>query len=72
MTTNRQCLATQQVANPDEPVFDVVDNPIPSPGPEDLLLRVLACGVCHSDSFSVNGAFGQSFPVVPGHEVIGK
>eukprot|EP00903_Cladosiphon_okamuranus_P011987 g11256.t1 len=31
-----------------------------------------ACGVCHSDSFSVEGTFGNSFPIAPGHEVIGK
>lgn len=39
--TNRQCLATEQVANPDEPIFEIVDSPIPNPGPSDVLLRVL-------------------------------
>ncbi|CAN0405791.1 unnamed protein product, partial [Scytosiphon promiscuus] len=31
-----------------------------------------ACGVCHSDSLSVNGMLGNAFPIVPGHEVIGE
>ena len=38
----------------------------------DVWLPPQACGVCHSDSFSVNGVFGNAFPIVPGHEVVGK
>lgn len=32
---------------------------------------MLACGVCHSDNAVKYAAFGNSFPLVPGHEVIG-
>lgn len=28
--------------------------------------------MCHSDSFAVTGGFGNTYPLVPGHEVIGK
>jgi D-arabinose 1-dehydrogenase-like Zn-dependent alcohol dehydrogenase len=35
-------------------------------------VRVQACGVCHSDSYSKEGGFpGVSFPIVPGHEIAG-
>jgi D-arabinose 1-dehydrogenase-like Zn-dependent alcohol dehydrogenase len=45
---------------------------IPVPGRREVLLRVHACGVCHSDSVTVEGLFpGIPYPVVPGHEVIG-
>ncbi|KAK5071358.1 hypothetical protein LTR70_010621 [Exophiala xenobiotica] len=42
--------------------------------PEDgqVLVKVLACGVCHSDSMVRIGAFGNGFPIVPGHEIIGE
>jgi D-arabinose 1-dehydrogenase-like Zn-dependent alcohol dehydrogenase len=45
---------------------------IPSPGPREVLIRVEACGVCHSDAYTVGGhAPGMKYPRVPGHEVIG-
>ena len=34
-------------------------------------MKVLACGVCHSDDVVKNGLFGNTFPIVPGHEIIG-
>ncbi|KAK7968078.1 alcohol dehydrogenase [Apiospora aurea] len=36
-----------------------------------VLVKVLACGVCHSDMGAQGGHFGNSFPLVPGHEIIG-
>ena len=45
---------------------------IPVPGPEEMRLRVQACGVCHSDVVTVQGLFPiVEYPRVPGHEVIG-
>jgi D-arabinose 1-dehydrogenase-like Zn-dependent alcohol dehydrogenase len=46
--------------------------PIPEPTGQEVRLRVLACGVCHSDSLTVEGHMpGLVYPRVPGHEVIG-
>ncbi|KAK8065006.1 hypothetical protein PG997_011753 [Apiospora hydei] len=45
--------------------------PLKSPGPKQVLVKVLACGVCHSDMGAQGGHFGNSFPLVPGHEIIG-
>ncbi|KAF9768711.1 hypothetical protein IL306_013941 [Fusarium sp. DS 682] len=41
------------------------------PGPGYLLVKVLACGVCHSDSWMQQGRFGDVFPRIPGHEAVG-
>ncbi len=50
-----------------------IERDVPTPGPKELLIGVHACGVCHSDSFTVEGQFpGIVFPRVPGHEVIGR
>ncbi len=52
--------------------LELVERPVPSPGPGEALVKVDACGVCHSDMFAKEGAYpGVSFPVVPGHEVAG-
>ena len=43
------------------------------PGPEEVLLDVLFCGVCHSDVHQVRDEWGGStFPMVPGHEIVGR
>jgi D-arabinose 1-dehydrogenase-like Zn-dependent alcohol dehydrogenase len=45
---------------------------IPAPGPEEMRIRVHACGVCHSDSLTVEGKMVPiQYPRIPGHEVIG-
>ena len=51
----------------------IVERPIPQPGQGQVLIRVEACGICHTDSLTVEGQFpGLSFPRVPGHEVAGR
>ena len=42
-----------------------------APRPEDIAFDVLFCGVCHTDLHSV-GHWGQDFPLVPGHEMVGR
>jgi len=52
--------------------FEIVERDIPQPGPGQVRIRVLACGVCHSDFVTKDGAFpGINYPRVPGHEVAG-
>src|SRR5271163_508844 len=42
------------------------------PPPGNVRIRVEACGVCHSDSATVDGLFPIEWPRVPGHEVVGR
>jgi alcohol dehydrogenase (NADP+) len=43
------------------------------PGPHDVELEVLYCGVCHSDIHQARDEWGGSlFPMVPGHEIVGR
>jgi D-arabinose 1-dehydrogenase-like Zn-dependent alcohol dehydrogenase len=45
---------------------------VPQPGPSEVRIRVQACGVCHSDSLTLEGQMpGPTYPRIPGHEVIG-
>ncbi len=53
--------------------FELVQRDVPAPGAGEALVRVHACGICHSDSFSKTGGFpGISWPHVPGHEIAGE
>jgi alcohol dehydrogenase/propanol-preferring alcohol dehydrogenase len=52
--------------------FELVERDVPAPGPGEALVRVQACGICHSDSYVKEGGFpGISYPAVPGHEIAG-
>lgn len=43
------------------------------PGPYDVRMKILYCGVCHSDIHQVRDEWGGSiFPMVPGHEIVGR
>jgi uncharacterized zinc-type alcohol dehydrogenase-like protein len=44
-----------------------------APGPNDVAIEILYCGVCHSDLHTARGEWpGVQFPAVPGHEIVGK
>ena len=43
------------------------------PRPDDVVIEILYCGVCHSDLHQVRNDWGGStYPIVPGHEIIGR
>ena len=49
--------------------------PDPRVGVDDVLIKVRACGVCHSDLHAADGmfaAFGIPFPLIMGHEIVGE
>jgi D-arabinose 1-dehydrogenase-like Zn-dependent alcohol dehydrogenase len=52
--------------------FELVERPLPEPGPGEVRIRVEACGVCHSDVSAKQGGMPQQvYPIVPGHEIAG-
>jgi D-arabinose 1-dehydrogenase-like Zn-dependent alcohol dehydrogenase len=60
-----------QVAAAHGPI-EVVERPIPDPGPGKVRLKVEACGLCHSDLLTKEGLFpGLAYPRIPGHEIAG-
>src|SRR5438093_3359995 len=60
-----------QISRPGAP-FDVVKREMPAPGPNQVRVKVQACGVCHSDVLTKEGLWpGIQYPRVPGHEVAG-
>jgi len=51
--------------------FEIVEREIPKPGAGQVLIKVQACGICHSDVLTKEGWPGIVYPRVPGHEVAG-
>lgn len=60
-----------EVAGPGR--LELVQRPDPEPGPDELLVRVLACGVCRTDLHVLDHDLPPHRPrVVPGHEAVGE
>ncbi len=54
-----------------EPLI-LADLPVPKPGDDEVMIKVIACGVCHTELDEIEGRTPPSrFPVIPGHQVIG-
>jgi S-(hydroxymethyl)glutathione dehydrogenase/alcohol dehydrogenase len=44
---------------------------IANPGPHEVLIRTVACGLCHSDLHFIEGTYPHPLPAIPGHEAAG-
>jgi D-arabinose 1-dehydrogenase-like Zn-dependent alcohol dehydrogenase len=52
--------------------FEIIEKDIPQPQAGQVRIKVIACGVCHSDVFTKDGLFpGIKYPRAPGHEIAG-
>jgi D-arabinose 1-dehydrogenase-like Zn-dependent alcohol dehydrogenase len=74
MATTKVAIAPMKVAQVPKggADFQIVEREVPSPGPGQVRIKVQACGVCHSDVLTKEGAWpGIQYPRVPGHEVAG-
>lgn len=53
--------------------FELVERDVPEPGPDQVRVKVEACGICHSDAMVKEGLWPDlALPRVPGHEVAGR
>ena len=74
MATTKVAIAPMKAAQVPKPGadFEIVEREIPKPGAGQVLIKVQACGVCHSDSLTKEGQWpGIEYPRVPGHEIAG-
>lgn len=51
--------------------LELEDLTVSKPGPHEVLIRTVACGLCHSDLHFIDGAYPHPMPCVPGHEAAG-
>jgi uncharacterized zinc-type alcohol dehydrogenase-like protein len=53
--------------------FEPLDITRREPGPHDVRISIIYCGVCHSDLHTARGEWGRTkYPCVPGHEIVGE
>jgi propanol-preferring alcohol dehydrogenase len=53
--------------------LEMVDLPVPAPAPDQLLIKVSVCGICHTEIDEIEGRLvPPRYPIVPGHEIVGR
>jgi len=50
----------------------MVDLPDPVPGPKEILVKISACGVCHTELDEIEGRLPPELPIVLGHQIVGR
>ena len=67
-----RAMLLKKIAPIDEKPLALEDLPIPRPGPGQILVRISACGICHTELDEIEGRLEARLPIIPGHEVVGK
>ena len=67
--TKMRAMVLEKVGEP----LQAVEMPVPVPAAGELLLKVLACGICRTDLHVVDGELTEpNLPLVPGHQIVGQ
>jgi propanol-preferring alcohol dehydrogenase len=62
----------KHIAPIDDMPLELVDMPTPHPKPGEILVKVSACGVCHTELDEIEGRLTPKLPVILGHEIVGR
>ena len=71
--TTMKAMVLERVSSVEERPLKLVDLPKPVPGRGEVLVKVSACGVCHTELDEIEGRVPPSrFPMILGHEIVGR
>ena len=67
-----KAMVLKKVSAIEKEPLEMMDLPNPVPGPKEILVKVSACGVCHTELDEIEGRIQSNLPIILGHEVVGK
>jgi len=67
-----KAMVLKKISPIEEEPLEMVDLPVPGPGQGEILVKVLACGVCHTELDEIEGRLKPKLPIILGHEIVGK
>ncbi len=67
-----KAMVLKEISPIEKEPLKMVDLPNPVPGPKEILVKISACGVCHTELDEIEGRLPPKLPIVPGHQIIGR
>jgi propanol-preferring alcohol dehydrogenase len=67
-----KAMVLNQISAIEKKPLQLVDLPIPNPSVKEVLVKVSACGICHTELDEIEGRLTPNLPIILGHEIIGR
>jgi len=67
-----KAMVLSEIAPIEKEPLQIVDLPLPAPSPKQILVKVSACGICHTELDEIEGRLQPNLPIVLGHEIVGR
>jgi propanol-preferring alcohol dehydrogenase len=67
-----KAMVLKEISSMEAKPLQMVDLPVPTPGPKEILVKVSVCGVCHTELDEIEGRLPPTLPIVLGHEIVGR
>ena len=67
-----KAMVLKKTAPIEEQPLELEELPIPEPGQKQIRVKVLTCGVCHTELDEIEGRLKAKLPIILGHEIVGK
>lgn len=67
-----KAMMLKEISSIEKKPLETVDLPVPDLNSKEILVKVLACGVCHTELDEIEGRLQPKLPIIPGHEIIGR
>jgi propanol-preferring alcohol dehydrogenase len=67
-----KAMVLKEISSMEAKPLQMVDLPVPTPEPKEILVKVSVCGVCHTELDEIEGRLPATLPIVLGHEIVGR
>jgi len=67
-----KAMMLKEISSIEKKPLEMVDLPVPNLNSKEILVKVAACGVCHTELDEIEGRLQPKLPIIPGHEIIGR
>jgi propanol-preferring alcohol dehydrogenase len=67
-----KAMVLREISPIEKEPLKMVDLPDPVPGPKQILVKISACGICHTELDEIEGRLPPKLPIVLGHQIVGR
>ena len=67
-----KAMVLKEISPIEKKPLKMMELPDPAPGPKEILVKISACGVCHTELDEIEGRLPPKLPIVLGHQIVGR